>query len=98
VPIGILSPTNQHIYKESFTKIQTNQFIPVGYAFFYIRVVQHRNIGSQQTGYCLALQQKLGWEEVAWTGITQTQVYGERVCIKNGISTITVKFTLLGGG
>ena len=97
-PISILSPTNQHIYKESFTKIQTNQFIPVGYAFFYIMVVQHGNIGTQQTGYCLALQQKLGWQEVAWTGVTQTKVYGERICIKNGMSTITVKFTLLGGG
>lgn len=97
-PIGILSPTNQHIYKESFTKIQTNQFIPVGYAFFYIMVVHHRNIGTQQTGYCPALQQRLGWQEVAWTGVTQTQVYGERVCIKNGISTIALKFTLLGGG
>jgi len=97
-PIDILSPTNQHIYKNSFVKIDTNQFIPVGYAFFYIMVVHHRNIGSQQTGYCLALRQRLGWEEVAWTGVTQTQVYGERVCVKNGISTITANFTLLGGG
>ena len=97
-PIDILSPTNQHIYKNSFTKIVSNQFIPVGYAFFYVKVVHHRNIGSEQTGYCPALQQRLGWEEVAWTGITQTQVYGERICVKNGISTITLKFTLLGGG
>jgi len=97
-PIPIMSPTNQHIYKDSFTQIETNQFIPVGYAFFYIKVVHHRDIGSQDTGYCMALQQRLGWEEVAWTGVTQTQIYGERVCVKNGISTISLEFTLLGGG
>ena len=97
-PIPIMSPTNQHIYKDSFTEIETNQFIPVGYAFFYIKVVHHREIGAQDTGYCPALQQRLGWQEVAWTGVTQTQIYGERVCVKNGISTISLGFTLLGGG
>ncbi|MBN1593814.1 MAG: prepilin-type N-terminal cleavage/methylation domain-containing protein [Candidatus Coatesbacteria bacterium] len=97
-PIEIMSPTNEHIYKNSFSKVQNNQFIPVGYAFIYIKVVHHQNIGSEQTGFCPALQQKLGWEEVAWTGVTQTQVYGERVCVKNGISTISLKFTILGGG
>ena len=97
-PIEITSPTNQHIYKDSFTEIDTNQFIPVGHAFFYVKVVHHRDIGSQDTGYCPALRQRLGWEEVAWTGITQTQIYGQRVCVKNGISTISVEFTLLGGG
>jgi len=97
-PIEITSPTNQHIHKDSFTKIDSNQFIPVGHAFFYIKVVQHRDIGSQDTGYCPALRQRLGWEEVAWTGITQTQIYGRRACVAGGGTPISVEFTLLGGG
>jgi hypothetical protein len=91
-PIAILSPTNQHIYKESFEKmIQTNQFIPVGYAFFYIRVLHHPSLGSQKRGYCQALE-KLGWQEATET------VYGERVCVKSGTATISVQFALEGGG
>jgi hypothetical protein len=98
-PIDIISPTGQHIYKNSFSKIVTNQFVPVGYAFIYVRVVHHASdlelqaIQAQKTGFCRALEQRLGWNESG-----NMKVYGERVCIKNGISTISARFTLLGGG
>jgi hypothetical protein len=96
-PLSIVSDP-QYIYKNAFEAIEVNQYIPIGYAFFYVMVSHHQNVGNQPVGFCPALTQRLGWKEAAWNGTTITKVYGSRVCVKNGVSTVSVKVTLLGGG
>jgi len=96
-PIAV-SQDPQYIFKNSFTAVTTNLFIPVGYCFFYVMVAHHQDVGNQPVGFCKALAQRLGWKETDWNGVTITRVYGQRVCVRNGISTISVRFTLLGGG
>ncbi|MCD6326878.1 prepilin-type N-terminal cleavage/methylation domain-containing protein [bacterium] len=94
-----MASSPDYIYKTSFTAIEKNLFIPVGYVFIYVMVSHHQNVGTQPVGYCKALTQRLsGWKETDWNGITITKIYGKRVCVRNGISTISVAFTLLGGG
>jgi prepilin-type N-terminal cleavage/methylation domain-containing protein len=96
--------------KNQFTAVETNLYIPVGYAFFYV-MVSHNGLtpgqasflSKQERGYCKALTQRLGWKESTGTGVNDThfiKVYGAPVCVKSGMTTIVVEKmpALLAGG
>ncbi len=70
------------------SKVTTNLFVPVGYAFFYIKVQGTR--AGANPDYCPALQ-RVSWQ-------SNDRIYAQRVCVKSGKSTISLKFTVLGGG